>query len=374
MRIIRNYILRESLIPFILSLVVLTSVFLLGNLIQLTNLVINKGVSLATIGQVFLLYVPVLLGYTIPIASLVGVILAFSRLSSDNEILALRASGIHILRLLFPIAYIGIILSLFSIVLNERIIPYAHHEQQKLLKNLGSNNPTALLEAGVFINAFQDQVLFIHRIEDNKMYNITIYQPQPNGPTRTIIAKEGEFTPIPGTDEIKLKLMNGTSDEPSKDNPKNFYKLNFTNFFMTLDLSKNKEKLEKKPKSMTLGELTQRIKELKKLKASTDPATNPKKLNEDLAIFITEFHRKISWSFSPLIFMLFGFPLAVITNKRERSANIILAVICAAVYYLLSLGCEALSVQELVNPAFVMWAPNAIGLIAATILNIKCAS
>ena len=84
MKIIRSYILQESILPFLFSLGVLTCVFLLGNLIQLTNMVINKGVSLLLIGRVFLLYIPVLLGYTIPIACLVSVIFTFSRLSADN--------------------------------------------------------------------------------------------------------------------------------------------------------------------------------------------------------------------------------------------------------------------------------------------------
>src|SRR3990172_13090606 len=112
MKIVRSYILRECLTPFILALGILTCVFLLGNLIQLTNLVINKGVSLSTIGRVFLLYIPVLLGYTLPLSCLISVALAFSRLSSDNEILALRASGVHLGRLLTPLILLGFIVSL----------------------------------------------------------------------------------------------------------------------------------------------------------------------------------------------------------------------------------------------------------------------
>ncbi|MCK5083910.1 MAG: LptF/LptG family permease, partial [Candidatus Omnitrophica bacterium] len=111
-----------------MALVVLTCVFLLGNLIQLTNLVINKGVSLLTVGNAFMLMIPVFLGYTIPIACLISVIMAFSRFSADNEIIAMRASGIHLGRLLMPLIILGFIASLFLIVLNERIIPYAHHE------------------------------------------------------------------------------------------------------------------------------------------------------------------------------------------------------------------------------------------------------
>ena len=290
--------------------------FLLGNLIRLANLVINKGVSLSSVGKIFVLYIPLLLGYTLPIACLTTVILTFSRFSNDNEILAMRTSGIRLQKILSPLFMVGIILALFSIILNEKIIPYAHHEQRKILKDVGAKNPTALLEAGSFITAFKSQILFIYRIEGNRFYNVRIYQPQPDGkPTRTIIAKEGEFTPVPGEDKIKLKLMNGTSDEPNFNNPNNFYKLNFKNYFMTLDLSAGDEKqIEKKPKSMTLKELRDKIKSLGDLSVDISP-------------LITEYHRKITWSFSVLVFVLVGFPIAVITHRREKTANIALAML-----------------------------------------------
>jgi len=361
MKIIRSYILRECITPFILSLLILTCVFLLGNLIQLTNLVINKGVSLETIGRVFILMIPVLLGYTIPIACLIGVILAFSRFSADNEIIALRAGGVHLGRLLVPLLILGLIISLFSIILNERIIPYAHHEQRKTLKNLGVKNPTAMLEAGLFINSFKDQILFIHKIDGNKLYNITIYQPQPDKPTRTIIAKRGEFTPVPGKEQIKLKLIDGTSDEPNLENPDTFYKLNFKNYFMTLDLSQKENKIEKKPKSMTL----------KELKTSIGTFESQ---SVDSFRFKTEYFRKIAWSFSPLVFILLGFPIAVITHRREKSANVVLAIFCAAAYYVISLGCEALSIKNVLPANFIMWVPNIIAGLTAAILNFKCVS
>ena len=361
MKIIRSYILRECIIPFILALGILTCVFLLGNLIQLTNLVVNRGVSLSTIGRVFLLYVPVLLGYTLPIACLISVILTFSRFSADNEILGLRACGIHLGQLLIPLVILGIIISLFSMILNERIIPYAFGEQQKLLKKLGTSNPTALLEEGIFIHSFDNQILFIYRIDGNKMYNVNIYQPRENAPTRTIIAKRGEFTPVPGKDQIKLKLMDGTSDEPDRKNPNSFYKLNFKTYFMTLDLSTHNKPVGKKPKAMTLKELKKQIASLEKLFVDT-------------AQLQTEYFRKITWSFSSLFFILLGFPIAVITHKRAKSANIVLAVFCAALYYLLSLGCEALSLKGLVPTQIIMWVPNALAGITAAILNFRCVS
>ncbi|MBP9853753.1 MAG: LptF/LptG family permease [Candidatus Omnitrophica bacterium] len=361
MKILRSYILKECFFPFVLSLIVLTSVFLLGNLVRLTNLVINKGVALSTMGEIFFLYFPVLIGYTLPVACLVSTIIAFSRLSVDNEVIAIRASGIHLGRILFSLCIIGILMSLVALILNDRVIPYAHHRQRVLLKQLGVSNPTALLEAGIFIDAFEGQILFIHRINDNKFYNITIYQPQKDGPTRTIIARQGEFTPIPGTDKIKIKLIEGTSDEPSMSDSTSFYKLNFDTYFMTLDFSNKKTDIGKKPKSMSLDELREEMKRLKGLSIE-DPRVR------------TEFHSKIAWSFAPLFFICLGFPIAVITHRREKSANIILAVFCAAFYYLASLGCEALSVKSFVHPGLIMWVPNFIVASVAGVLNYKCVS
>lgn len=361
MRVLRNYILFECIVPFFLALGVLTSVFLLGNLIQLANLVINKGVSLSIIGKVFLMSVPLLLGYTLPLACLVGITLAFSRLSSDNEIIAIRASGIYLLKLLLPLLFIGIIFSLFLFILSDRIIPYSYHQQRVMLKTLGSRNPTALLEPGVFIKSFEKQILFIHRIDDNKLYNVTIYQPQPNDkPTRTITAKQGEFSPVPGKDQIILKLIDGTSDEPDLQNPNNFYKLSFQTFFMTLDLSaESKREIGKKPKGMSLSEIATEHARLEKLLVKTAPLE-------------TEYWRKITWSFSPLIFIALGFPVSIITNKRDKRAkNVFIVILLAMTYYLLSLGCEALSLQQVAPANLIMWVPNIIGFTAAFLLNYR---
>ena len=359
MKILRTYILKECFLPFIISLSVLTSVFLLGYLPQLANQVINKGVSLAAIGRVFLYYIPLLLGYTLPIACLSTIILTFGRLSADNEILALRSSGILLRRILYPLIFLGIILSLILFLLNDRVIPRAYQAQRDLLQATGTQNPTALLEAGTFITSFPGQVIFIYKIEQNRMYNVRIYQPQPDGkPTRTIIAQEGEFAVAPEEAKIKLKLINGTSDEVDFKNPNNFYKLNFKNSFITLDLSKHNQKQEKKPKAMTLRELDLKINELQSLFVDPSP-------------LLTEYYRKITWSFAPLIFILLGFPVAVITHRREKGANVLFAILFAAPYYLLSLGCQALAAQNIFDPSWVMWLPNIIGGALVTVLNVR---
>ena len=96
MRILRDYILKEFSHSFLLSLVVFTFAFLIGNIIQIANLVINKGVSIVAVFKLLFFMVPWLLSFTFPMASLTSVILTFGRFSSDGELTAMRASGVSL--------------------------------------------------------------------------------------------------------------------------------------------------------------------------------------------------------------------------------------------------------------------------------------
>ncbi|MFH1655454.1 MAG: LptF/LptG family permease, partial [Candidatus Omnitrophota bacterium] len=158
--------------------------------------------------------------------------------------------------------------------------------------------------------------------------------------------------------KIKLKLMDGTSDEPDIKNPEIFYKLNFKTYFMTLDLAKASGKIKKKPKDMTLKELGKEIKLYEDISINTTP-------------LVTEYHKKISLAFSCLIFILLGFPLAIIVHRIEKAANFALAFMVVAIYYLLLIGFEALSREGVLSPAFAMWSPNIILGSLALILNYR---
>ncbi len=364
MKILRNYFLKEFIGPLFLALGVLTFVMMLGNLVKIADLVINKGVDIYSVSKLFLLMIPYLLTYTLPIAALAAVLLCLGRLSSDNEIVAIKASGINLFSLILPLLIVGIILSLILVVFNDRVIPYAHYASRKTLMEVGIKNPAAALEPGVFINSFEKYVLFIYRIDGNKLTNVRIYEPQgEDKPTRTIVAKHGEFIAFPEKKMIKLKLTNGTSDEPDPANPANFYKLNFKTYFMTLNLSQqeNRDQIEKKPKDMTIEELKNEIRKLKK--EGVDPAP-----------LITQIHEKFALAFSCLVFMLLGSSLAIITRRREKSINFGISFLIVGVYYLLLMGAEAVSLQGYLDPRIAMWVPNLVfGLVGIVLTYRVCA-
>jgi lipopolysaccharide export system permease protein len=118
---------------------------------------------------------------------------------------------------------------------------------------------------------------------------------------------------------------------------------------MTLNMNQvqEKERIEKKPKDMTIAELKREAAKLKEQKIDPTP-------------LITEVHKKISLAFSPLVFILIGLPTAVITHRREKSINLGIAFIVVGIYYLFLLGAEALSRQGILPPAAALWIPNAV--------------
>ena len=329
--------------PFILSLAILIFIMLMGSLVNLFDLIINKGVSLFLVSRLILLLIPNLLSYAIPLGILSATLLVIGRLSADNEIVAIRASGINLYKLCFPIIIVGLLASLASIPLNDRLKPNCLYASRKIVKQIGVKSPAAFLEAGTFIRTFQNYIIFIYGIHQNKLSNIRIYQPQEGKPTRTIIANRGEFLPFPEKDIVKLKLMDGSSDEPNPKDPSTFYKLNFKTYYLTLDISGGAQNLQKKLKDMNIRELRQKIGELKKDKI------------EDITPIITEINKKLSFSFASFAFVLLGLPLAISTRRREKFVGIGLSIGVFVAYYILFLAGEVLSIRGFVYPGLGVW-------------------
>lgn len=348
--------LKEMFWPFILSLAILIFIMLMGNLVNLFNLVINKGVSIPLVCKLILLLIPNVLSYAIPLAILSATLLTIGRLAADNEIIAIRASGINLYKLCFPIIILGLITSLACIPLNDRLKPNALFASRKLVKQIGIKSPAAFLEAGTFIRTFQSYIIFIYGIHQDNLSNIRIYQPQEGKPTRTIIANRGKFLPIPEKDIVKLKLMDGSSDEPNLKDPNSFYKLNFKTYYLTLDLSGGTQNLQKKLKDMSIRELRQKIKELKKDRI------------EDVTPITTEINKKLSFSFTSLCFVIIGLPLAIWTRRREKFVGIGLSIGVFVAYYILFLAGEILSIRKIMFPGLSIWLADIVLICVGLIL------
>ncbi len=357
MRILRAYLLKELLNPTATAMVLFTFVLLMGNLIKLADLLINKGVSPLAILELFALLIPTLLGYTVPMAVLTGTLLAFGKLSSDREILAMKASGIGFFSIAAPVLLVGFLVSLALVPLNNRLVPWSHYASRQILVDIGIRNPTAFLESGTFIKEFKPYILFVYQVEGNRLSKVRIYEPQEGRPTRTIVAERGELIPIPQERRVVLRLYQGSADEPDPKDPGKFYKLEFKAYAMTLALAEGKdpETLARKPKDMDLDQLREEISRLEA--KGVDPT--PLRI---------EFHRRTAMAFSPLAFILIGLPLGITTRRAQRSVGLGLSVVIFIGYYLFLILGQTFAQKGTVSPCPAMWIGNGIFLLIGSLL------
>ena len=362
MRILRDYILKEFFHSFTLSIVVFTFVLLVGNIIKLADLVINKGVDIISVLKLFLYLVPWLLSFTLPIAALTGVILTFGRFSSDGELTAMKASGVSLLRMSMPVIMLGVIFSFLAFFLNDQVSPNASFASRKVIKEIGIHSPTAYLEEGTFIRGFENYVIFIYEVRGNKLKNIRVYQPQEGKPTRTIVAEAGEINSMPDKNLMELKLFNGTSEEPSPTDPGTFYKLNFKTYYMTLDLTKifKKENIQKKTREMTVNELYKEIASYAGQKIDSTP-------------LLVEIYKKINMSIASFVLVLLGIPLGIKSQRSEKSIGFGISLFLFAIYWGSFLGGVALALQGTLPPFLGVSFPNIIFLIFGIIAFLKTA-
>lgn len=360
MWILQKYIISELVKYLFLSIAIFTFVLLVGNIIKLADLIINRGVEIIYIVRLFLYLMPYLLSYTMPMGTLTATIVTFGRLSSDNEIMAIKSSGISLYRIAIPVFICGLVISLISLPLNDKILPLAHYASRKTLKELGVKTPSAYIEPGVFIKDFKNYIIFVYEIKGNILKNIRIYQPQPNGPTRTIIAEKGILDST-AKNQIRLKLINGISEEPDPKNIKNFYKLNFKTYYITLDLEKELrgEILKKKTKEMSTAELRENLKEMRG------------NFGIDAIPLLTELHKKFSLSFSALLFTLLGLPIGIFIRRGETSIGFGVSLALVIIYWILLAGGNALALKGNLPVWICIWLPNLIVFIIGILLFLK---
>lgn len=357
MHLLRRYVLRELLGPCLMAFVIFTFVLVVGNLVKLADLLVNKGVPFTDVVHLFLLLIPALLSHTVPMAILTGTMLAFGRLSSDQEITAMQASGVSLWGLAVPVAIVGLITSVGLVLINDRVVPQTHYATRKVLEQIGIRNPAAYIEPGTFVKEFKPYILFVYGMEGNRLYKVRIYEPMEGRPTRTVLAEHGEFVPLPETRQVQFRLYQGTADEPDLRDPTKLYKLEFASYAMTLTLSQGRDPntLMKKPKDMTLPELRGEIATLRA--QDIDPAP-----------LETEIHRRLATAGSGLVFVLLGMPLAIRTRRAERSIGFAMSLVLILIYYLLLLGGQSLALQGMLPPVPALWLPNVLALIVGLVL------
>src|SRR5262245_20588395 len=173
------------------------------------DLMVNRGVAPAVVLQLFILSLGYIVALSAPCAVLVAVLMTFGRLSQDNEITALRASGVHLGSILIGPLGAAVVLTGALTLFNNYVLPESNHAFANLLIDIGRMRPTVKLQEGTFITDFPGYNLLVNSVNGrtNEMRGVTSYQLNAGAPPTTILARRGwlSYTPDGRTAVLTLK-------------------------------------------------------------------------------------------------------------------------------------------------------------------------
>ncbi len=361
---INRYIAREIFVPFGLGLAVFTLILLIARILKLVEMVVNRGVPLLEVLKLFSYILPAFLEVTVPMALLLGVLVAFGRLSSDSEIIALKTSGISLYQLLWPVAVFAGIVYVVALALSLYARPWGNSLLHSGLYEIAKTRASAGIKEKVFNDDFAGLVIYVDHIEPpgNTLHGILISDTRDTTQRNTVFAKIGILVPNERLHILTLRLLAG-SIHGFYPSDRSYHRTDFSTYDITLDLNTalaNARPREKDPSEMTIPELREAIaaKQLAGVPAFGEAV---------------ELQRKFSIPFACLGFAAIGIPLGIQPARSVRSRGFMLSLALIFTYYLLLTLGESLGERAVLPPALAMWIPNILLTLLAVALFTRAA-
>ena len=269
MKILRHYVLREHAGPFFFALATLTSLFLLNQVARHFGDLVGKGLGGAVIGEFFALSIPFIIAMTTPMAVLIATLYAFSRLAAENEITALRASGVGMRPILLPVIFGGAFFAMLMVAFNDQVLPRTNHRLRKLQTDIARKKPTFALREQV-INEVSPGKLFLRTMKidgaDDLLRDVMIIDLSDPLRRRTIHADSGRMGMSRNLSDLELTLYDGYSQEIPKEEPGKLQRLFFNVDFIRIrgvadTLQRTEEDAYKSDREMSVCEMQKQVSE-----------------------------------------------------------------------------------------------------------------
>ncbi len=214
-----RYVLRLHLVPLLVAFGVITVLFALDFLFEYVDLLVTKGIPLGAVARLFLLGQGWMLALSVPCSVLVAVLMTFGRLSQDQEIAALRTSGVSLLSVVWPLILASTLIAVGLTLFNNHVLPESNHQFANLMYDIGQKRPTFKIQEGVFPDDFEGYRLLVGKVKSgtDELQNVIVYQLHPDRLPTTVLARTGTLAFDPARDEVTLTLRDGEIHELPKD-------------------------------------------------------------------------------------------------------------------------------------------------------------
>ncbi len=343
----------EILGPLGLGFVVYTFILLIRFLFQSAEMIIRRGLPVSIVGKLLLMTLPNIVVLTLPMSLLFGTLIAVGRLSSDSELIAMRASGLSLLTLYRPILLLSGLLTLLNTALMVYVLPWGNHALQELRLDIATQTVAQQVEPRVFYEEWEGKVVYVFEVPtgSKRWKGVFLAEAIPSTQQNQITTADwGEVLVDPAGERLVLRLYNAIQHKVDLNAPDRYEISRHRRLDLVLDdqfTSEQKAKLSasKGIRELTLGELTDLL---------HDPSTDAEQRN----LARVEIHKKFSIPAACLVFGLFALPLGINNRRGGKASGFALSIGILILYYVLLNNGEEAAHFGRVSPWLAMWFPN----------------
>ena len=349
--ILNRYLILEMLPPFFLNLAFFSFIFLMKQILDITDMIVNHKVGVVPVFLLLAYTMPYFLQYIIPMSIMMAVLMALLRMSSDNEIMALKAGGVSIYRLLTPVLIFSLSGTLITGYMTIFGVPLGAERFKTLLFDVATANLKVSLKERTFNDRFKQIMLYINKIDpqSGELHNVLIEDSRTSGVNNTVVARKGKLLGEPKEMVYYLRLFDGTINQMNLQD-RSSHTVNFETYDIRLDLKaalSHRGISKKTPDEMTLSALRSYLKRVK-----TD---KEKYVGAQL-----KYYKKFSIPVACVAMGLLAMPLGIQARNSKKAFGIGLGLLFFLLYYiLLSVG-TAFGENGNYPPVVGMWMPNVI--------------
>lgn len=416
------YILREHIGPFIFAVIIITFILIIDFVPRLVDMVVGKDLPAGVILKVFFFQVGWMLALSIPMSVLVATLMAFGRLTSDFEVTAAKASGIHVMRLMYPILLAAGALTYGMIYFNNEVLPDLNHRARVLMQDVRRMRPTLQIHSGAFVTDIKGYIILIDKVdhETSDLTGVKILELGRNRKSpRTIVAKSGRLTFTNNGQDLIFDLKDGEIHEFDDKSSENYRRLAFnTQRILVSEVSSEFEESDDNFRTDREKSSARMMEDIMKWETAIEPyrqkinrlvsekidrvtadslAPSPDSaapdnialnhLSTDLEAhsriisrenegiktqqklidsYFVEVYKKYSIPTACIVFVLIGAPMGILAKRGSMGISIGLSLGLFILYWAFLMGGESLADRGIVTPFWSMWAANfllgAIGL------------
>jgi len=371
MKTLHTYLTRQVVASLLITVGVFTIMLLIGNALkELLPLMVNGQVSIGIVAEAVGLLIPFVWVFALPMGMLTATLLIFGRFSADQELTAVRASGISLLSLVSPILLLSLALCALSAWVNMEIGPRCRVAYTNMLFNLKAEFSKALLPEQRFIKDVPGYIFFIGKNRRGNLQDVTVFRlKNETNLDMTVVARRGKVEVDPVNKQINLRLYDSRSVLISQGKARPGVSGDWT---LQLPLSQPQKRDRQPPiTDMTFTQLWEELRDVEHRMSLPVPLEGEtaddlretrrelEKQREDLTTPIrVQIHSQVAFSFACFGFTLLGIPLGVRVHRRETNIGIAIALLLVAVYYSFFMVGKSLNARPEWAPHLIVWLPN----------------